>query len=502
VYRIAVTPCGGEHRFAAAAAKRLASLGALLRGDRNAVGAGQELKSFDIDNAEGQEALTHVLQVITGWGDVPVGMTQPQLPPDMGPLAHEAAADGVNAHSASSRNMTAFELHFRYRLQELGLIETNHAGQHRVKGNPKVTQFLNRLLGLPVKEQHLLFQFYSSMYDAMVARAREHGKLDSGITSIQARSCVLRVPPGCDSPFQQVHHDPVSGAKVHRVIVAVDRGVSWDEALTSLDEARARIEAAVPGGTHLSGFYYLSSHHTLAGVRRRQIVVATEILTEGTTKGRSEYRKFRVQHPHGHKKQNGTVSMTDLKNRFTLVRSEDEAKAVWESWFNYTATKCIHGDNCHARRRSGNNAACKVGNRFDDLHLLCGAVLPLWRRIEHLHADSPWGKSMSVPAVRTTPNGGMEQYMRPVRKSKPLQVVRVITSDTHNPVVGIQATDADEMDFLVKNLVPENSEQDYLLRTRGTVYRDGPDVPGLNAGAAFMNRSDGRSRGKRPKNFR
>jgi hypothetical protein len=66
LYRILTMKVGGEFRFASAAAKRLASMGALLRGDRNAIGAGSELKGFDIDNAHGEKALVRVLMDVCG----------------------------------------------------------------------------------------------------------------------------------------------------------------------------------------------------------------------------------------------------------------------------------------------------------------------------------------------------------------------------------------------------------------------------------------------------
>ena len=70
--------------------------GALLKGDRRALGPGADLKVFDIDNANGHHALDRVYTDITGLTQPMPGVVPPVTtdgaPPPMPPSARHARA--------------------------------------------------------------------------------------------------------------------------------------------------------------------------------------------------------------------------------------------------------------------------------------------------------------------------------------------------------------------------------------------------------------------------
>ncbi|KAL3138929.1 hypothetical protein ABBQ32_14197 [Trebouxia sp. C0010 RCD-2024] len=163
IYRIVVSACAGEYRFASSAAKRLQSLGALLKGDRRALGAGEDLKGFDVDNKWGKKALDRIYTDILGSTDQMPGVQAPHLPAALKGMG----ADGGWAHNSNvTRTGQEFFKYMRSALTAVGLISkvTHHfAGPvySILEKNKTVTKFLNRMLAMSLRDQKLLFAYFS-----------------------------------------------------------------------------------------------------------------------------------------------------------------------------------------------------------------------------------------------------------------------------------------------------------------------------------------------------
>jgi hypothetical protein len=181
VYRILVTDVGGERRFAASAAKRLQSLGALLKGDRRALGAGASLKSFDIENKWGGEALKRLYRDIIGASEPMLGVAVP------------------------GGNLERFRELARPALVSVGLASVTHS-RYGLKGGmmiqvddtdlSKVPRFLNRMLGLPLAMQKTLFGYFMDVYEAIVAQAKVRSRTLAFAHAAHSRtpsSCCVRV---------------------------------------------------------------------------------------------------------------------------------------------------------------------------------------------------------------------------------------------------------------------------------------------------------------------
>jgi len=204
-YMLLTTDVGGEARFASAVARRLAAMGAITKGDRRAeIGP---LDSFNFDTPFGKRALKALLAAVFEGGS--------PLLPGLG------AADSTEA---TDQLAEAFAL--------LGLADAKEREKLEVR------KFLNRLLGLPLREQGLLFEHFTTGLDNVVSAAKRDGKYDEGMADISGSSVKLLED---EAPLWT---DPVTGARTSVALVQSDRGVSFEAACAQLAESLAGSKAA------------------------------------------------------------------------------------------------------------------------------------------------------------------------------------------------------------------------------------------------------------------
>ncbi|WP_375195581.1 strawberry notch-like NTP hydrolase domain-containing protein [Sphingobium sp.] len=167
VFRPVTTDCKGERRFISTIARRLDSLGALTRGQRQT--GGQNL--FDpADNLESDDAR----EALTQW-----------------------------YHLLGAGKLASVTLDDFMDMTGLKLVDDGGALLERL---PPIQRWLNRILALRIATQNAIFEEYMGLIQARVDAAREAGTLDLGVETIRAEKIVTLTD-------QVLRTDPVTGAE-------------------------------------------------------------------------------------------------------------------------------------------------------------------------------------------------------------------------------------------------------------------------------------------------
>ncbi|KAK3263042.1 hypothetical protein CYMTET_28135, partial [Cymbomonas tetramitiformis] len=388
IYRILVTNCGGERRFASSIAKRMQSLGALLKGDRRALGAGTELKAFDIDNVYGHQALNRVYSDICEMTQYTEDQIDKQTQKPMPPVAPPVLDSG--------------EKYFKYMRRELSAVgvalHLRSAPPADLRG--RVDRFLNRMLGLRLKDQAMLFQYFNDTYEHVIHNAKSTGMFDNGIVSLQAASILVH-----EGYPREIHRDPLSGASTQVLKLDVDRGLSFQEA----EQRLSLLQTSGNTSAH-DGFYvvraltlphlpYLalaeaprpgwqpSPLKTNFGKNGRPLV----LLSMEVKGGRRGTRVMRIQRPHNANAP--TMRLRALQESYGRVTPAD-AKELWEAWFN--------------ELERANFPGRAWGMRKTPIRLVVGAVLPMWKVLQEVKQamGNTTTKKNKLRVVRTQLDNG------------------------------------------------------------------------------------------------
>ena len=157
LFRPVATDVKGERRFIATIARRLDSLGAITRGQRDsqtAMGGGDTALFRESDNLESPYARAALRQFYSA--------------------LHAGHIDGWSLQD----------------FEEATGLKLTHEGNLKEE-LPPMSQFLNRLLALPIDEQNQLFAALETRIDANIAAAIEAGVFNRGVEAVRADSLTI-----------------------------------------------------------------------------------------------------------------------------------------------------------------------------------------------------------------------------------------------------------------------------------------------------------------------
>ncbi|TPP65888.1 Notch signaling pathway -1 [Fasciola gigantica] len=351
-YIFLISNLAGEQRFASTVAKRLESLGALTHGDRRATDT-RDLSQFNIDTKLGREALDIVLRSCLNGED---GVVEP--PPNYVSESPESALDA----SSSSQ----FFMDMKASLQGVGLV----AGRSRDKDTGQISKFLNRMLGLRVHIQTVLFRYFSDTLEELTRRAKRDNRLDLGIMDLGTSGQNMEIvwTKSFDTWFLS------DKTQVHLHKVTAERGLTW----------AAAMEIYTQHDGMNDGFYLP------VGANAMRVVIpilAVYVKSRPSTRlsgGKTETKYYRIYRPNTGM-QSRPMELEKLLERYSRVSNPSDCQDAWHRVCKESATRCIHMlQHNMCPRAAQQRTLCEVGLRVRTYYVLSGSVLNVWAQIEPL----------------------------------------------------------------------------------------------------------------------
>uniref|UniRef100_A0A674NIE7 Protein strawberry notch homolog 2 n=1 Tax=Takifugu rubripes TaxID=31033 RepID=A0A674NIE7_TAKRU len=339
-YIFLISELAGERRFASIVAKRLESLGALTHGDRRATES-RDLSKYNFENKYGTKALDKITKSI-------MGHIENKVPPPKG----------------YPGGCAMFFRDMKLGMMDVGILCKDPRFGISTEKDCSITKFLNRILGLEVHKQNYLFQYFTDNFDYLIEKDKKEGKYDMGI---------LDLAPGNDEIYEEKQEifltagNPQDG-QVVLYKISVDRGMPWEEAYSRSLKLSGSDE----------GFYLslkLRGNHPCV------------LLAE---QGRG--KNFIVYKPNIGK-QSQTESLDKLQQPAFVCLKQSSFYCA------YTNTSILPRLNGKCKKIE-EGQECLQGMRLRQYHMLCGALLRVWKRVADVVSDITSSSILQIiPAV-------------------------------------------------------------------------------------------------------
>ncbi|XP_059425433.1 si:ch73-63e15.2 isoform X3 [Carassius carassius] len=346
-YIFLISELAGERRFASIVAKRLESLGALTHGDRRATES-RDLSKYNFENKYGTKALDKTTKAI-------LGQIESKVPPPQ---------DYPGGDAMFFKDM-------KHGMMDVGMLCSQSRLGINTEKDCNISKFLNRILGLEVHKQNSLFQYFTDNFDYLIEKDKKEGKYDMGI---------LDLAPGNDQIYEETQEkfltagNPQDG-QVILYKISVDRGMPWLEAIQKAKTL-----------SNLEEGFYLS--HKLRG-NYPCVLLAVQ----------GQERNMIIYKPNIGK-QAQTESLENLQQKYRKVTPE-EARDSWENQFTFSFRKCSHANWNGRCKKVEEGQECIMGTRLRQYHMLCGALLRVWKRVSDVVADITSSSILQIVRLKT-----------------------------------------------------------------------------------------------------